>query len=115
MPVRVPVVFISSTCEDLEDYGLAARDAALNEGFMPDMLEYFTPGGERPPVEECLAQVAKADVVVAVCARRYGWKPDGQDGKSITWLECLHAAGNPARGGHSVSSGKIPSCADDAC
>jgi hypothetical protein len=91
MPPRVPVVFISSTCEDLKDYRLAARDAALNEGFLPDMREYFTPGGGRPPVEECLEQVARADVVVAICARRYGWKPPGRDGNSITWLECLHA------------------------
>ena len=47
-----------------------------------------------PSLDECLKRVAKADVVVAIVAHRYGWVPNdtGQpDAKSITWLECEHA------------------------
>ena len=42
-------VFISSTAEDLKANRDAARDAALGAGFLPQMMEYFVAGGERPP------------------------------------------------------------------
>ena len=89
-----PTVFISSTSEDLEDYRKAARDAATAEGFVTTMMEYWPASGKRPPLATCLAKVADADVVVAIVAHRYGWVPDEDtaDEKSITWLECEHAA-----------------------
>ncbi len=40
---------------------------------------------------ECLAKVSECDVLVVIVAHRYGWKPPGQRGKSVTWLECLEA------------------------
>ena len=88
-------VFISSTSEDLKEYRLAARDAALAAGFRPVMMEYFAASGG-PPLSECLARVSPCDLVVALVAHRYGWVPPDQPGggvKSITWLECEHAAG----------------------
>jgi len=90
MPENVPVVFISSTAEDLKPYRAAARDAAIAAGFHPEMMEYFEASGAHPPLEECLARVDKADVLVVLVAHRYGWVPPGQT-KSITWLECEHA------------------------
>jgi hypothetical protein len=87
-------VFISSTSEDLKEYRLAARDAVLEVGLRPEMMEYFAAGGA-PPLSECLARVSPCDLVVVLVARRYGWVPADQidqAAKSITWLECEHAA-----------------------
>src|SRR5260370_16171047 len=87
-------VFISSTCEDLKEQRLAARDAVLAVGLRPEMMEYFAASGG-PPLSECLARVSPCDVVVVLVAQRYGWAPSDQPGagaQSITWLECEHAA-----------------------
>ena len=96
-----PVVFISSTCEDLKKTGHreAARDAALKAGLYPDMQEYWS-AKDNPPLKECLARVAKADVLVVIVAYRFGWVPDDQPEKdpkkrkSITWLGCKTAKDN---------------------
>ncbi len=88
-----PVVFISSTAEDLKPYRFAARDAALRAGFFPQMMEYWV-GRSNPPLAECLEKVEGARVVVVIVAHRYGWVPGDQVGgerKSITWLECEEA------------------------
>jgi hypothetical protein len=98
-----PVVFISSTSEDLKDYREKARDAALLAGFMPRMMEYFAASGSNPPLRACLEKVSgspiepPADVLVLIVAHRYGWVPKDQSGserKSITWLECEQAQQN---------------------
>ena len=98
-----PVVFISSTSEDLKDYREKARDAALLAGFMPRMMEYFAASGSNPPLRACLEKVSgspiepPADVLVLIVAHRYGWVPRDQSGsgrKSITWLECEQAQRN---------------------
>jgi formylglycine-generating enzyme required for sulfatase activity len=88
-----PVVFISSTVEDLGPIRAAAENAAKRAGFRPEMMEYFGASG-RPSLDECLARVARAHVVVAISAHRFGWIPEDQPapgGKSITQLECEHA------------------------
>ena len=58
------------------------------------MMEYWAASGKRPPLEACLAKVDDAEAVVAIIAHRYGWVPDkdNPEEKSITWLECEHAA-----------------------
>ena len=84
-------VFISSTSEDLAPYRAKARDAAIAVGLFPVMMEYFTASGERKPLAECLAKVNECEVLVVIVAHRYGWKPPGEGGKSVTWLECLEA------------------------
>jgi WD40 repeat protein len=92
-----PVVFISSTKEDLDGYRSAARDAAVEMGFDPIMMEYFVAQGQKPPYEACKKRVDDADVLVTIVAHRYGWIPPDQPGlggrsdKSITWLECEQA------------------------
>jgi hypothetical protein len=91
---HIPVVFISSTAEDLKPYRDKARDAAIRAGFYPEMQEYFV-ARDHPPLKECMERVAKADVLVVIVAHRYGWVPEDQPGsenKSITWLECEKAA-----------------------
>jgi formylglycine-generating enzyme required for sulfatase activity len=89
-----PVVFISSTSDDLKEYREQAAKAALASGFFPLMMEYFPASGHAPSLRACREKVAEAEVVVVIVAYRYGWVPDGPenpDAKSITWLECDHA------------------------
>ena len=93
----MPKVFISSTSEDLKPCREAARDAALQAGFEPVMMEYFNAQGQAAPYKACMEKVAGCDVVVAIVAHRYGWTPPDQPGpkakrtKSITRLECEKA------------------------
>jgi hypothetical protein len=86
-----PVVFISSTSDDLKEYREQAAKAAVATGFSPRMMEYFPASGHAPALPACLKKVAEAEVVVVIVAHRYGWVPDdlaNPDAKSITWLEC---------------------------
>ena len=91
---HAPIVFISSTSEDLKDYRQAAAKAARGLGFFPLMMEDFPANGRGPSLDECRREVEKAEVVIAIVAHRYGWVPNDRgepDAKSITWLECEHA------------------------
>jgi len=93
----MPKVFISSTTEDLKPCREAARDAALQAGFEPVMMEYFNAQGKAAPCKACMEKVAGCDLVVVIVAHRYGWIPPDQPGpktarsKSITRLECEKA------------------------
>jgi len=89
-----PVVFISSTSEDLKAHREMAALAAEASGFLPLRMEYFPASGHLPTLRACLEKVDEAEVVVVLVAHRYGWVPDdatNSDRKSITWLECDHA------------------------
>jgi hypothetical protein len=92
---RKPVVFLSSTSEDLKECRAAAIGAVQSMGFDPLAMEYFTASGDKPPLHKCLELVSRADVVVVIVAHRYGWAPPDQrpgEDKSVTWLECERAA-----------------------
>lgn len=91
-------VFISSTCTDLTEYREVARKAAAKKDLTAILSEDWEAAGY-PPYLECMERIdaldPKADVVVAIVARWYGWiPPDQPDGaaKSITRLECERAA-----------------------
>src|ERR1039457_6693722 len=89
-----PVVFISSTSDDLKEHREQAFKAAVASGFSPRMKEYFPASGHAKSLQACRELVAQAEVVVEIVAHRYGWVPDGPqnpDRKSITWLECDYA------------------------
>jgi predicted NACHT family NTPase len=90
---RNPVVFLSSTSEDLRPHRQAAINAAISAGFHPQAMEYFSASG-RPPVVASLAKIFEADILVVIVAHRYGWVPPDQPSnqhKSVTWLECEKA------------------------
>jgi formylglycine-generating enzyme required for sulfatase activity len=93
----MPKTFISSTAEDLKLCREAVRDAAIQAGFEPVMMEYFDAQGKAPPYKACMEKVAGCEVVVVIVAHRYGWVPPDQPGpkvnrtRSITWLECEKA------------------------
>jgi hypothetical protein len=91
---RDPVVFISSTLDDLKDHREQAAKAARAMGFSARMMEDFPAAGHAPSLKYCLEKVDEAEVVVVLVAHRYGWVPEdasNPDNKSITWLECDHA------------------------
>jgi Domain of unknown function (DUF4062) len=77
-PEPVPIVFVSSTSEDLKPYRAAARDAAIDAGCLPRMMEYFAASGDRPPLDACVAKVSEGDVLVVLVAHRFGWVPPAQ-------------------------------------
>lgn len=88
-----PIVFISSTVEDLKYYRAQAAAAALASSFAPSLMEYWSDNG-RPALKVCLEKVDEAELVVVIVAHRYGWVPDdpvNPGAKSITWLECERA------------------------
>ncbi|MBN2091338.1 DUF4062 domain-containing protein, partial [candidate division KSB1 bacterium] len=92
--IAIPKLFISSTVEDLQNYRLSIRDAALRTSFQPMMLEYFEAASDYQPYEACMQKVDETDLLVVIVAYRYGWIPEDQPGKlrkSITWLECERA------------------------
>jgi formylglycine-generating enzyme required for sulfatase activity len=94
--MNIPVVFISSTVEDLKPYRAAAHTVATSAGCHAIMFEHWTPGSLRRPVDESLKWVSQADLLVVITAHRCGWKPKPPDQppgehKSITRLECEHA------------------------
>jgi hypothetical protein len=50
---HAPIVFISSTSDDLRDYRQAAAKAARGLGFFPLMMEDFPANGRAPSLDEC--------------------------------------------------------------
>ena len=79
-------IFISSTSEDLRDYRAVAVHAAQRIGFDVVAMEDFGPD-RAPPVDYCKQKVDTADIILGLYAHRYGFQPNGYDGKSITNLE----------------------------
>ena len=73
-----PIVFISSTSDDLKEHREQAARAATASGFSLRMMEYFPAAGHAPSLPVCLEMVAQAEVVVVIVAHRYGW------------VECAH-------------------------
>ncbi|MCA1852712.1 MAG: DUF4062 domain-containing protein [Beggiatoa sp.] len=65
MPFQTPLLFVSSTSEDLKPH----RDAAVAADFRLCMMEYFVAGGDRPPLAACLAKVSEADVLCCAASR----------------------------------------------
>jgi formylglycine-generating enzyme required for sulfatase activity len=84
-PLRTDV-FISSTYDDLIDYRTAVTEAILALGLFPSGMENW-PLRDENAIELCQRKIDEAEVFVGIYAYRYGWTPDGYDGKSITELE----------------------------
>ncbi len=83
-------VFVSSTSDDLREYRAPLKDAILNLGLNPIMMENFPAEGANA-VQRCQRGVEEAEIFVGLYAHRYGWIPapeqGGRDQLSITALE----------------------------
>lgn len=100
MPRRPLRVFVSSTSEDLALHRQVVREAVVEYGHVPVMMQDFgaIPGAT---VAACCDLVRSADLVIALCAFRRGWVPTAEQGgdgdRSVTALEvaAADAAGVP--------------------
>ncbi|HEU4558069.1 MAG TPA: DUF4062 domain-containing protein, partial [Longimicrobium sp.] len=81
-------VYVSSTYKDLKEYREKVREALLQLGIEGVAMEYYV-AESRPPVEECLDDVARCDIYIGIFAWRYGWIPEENNPErlSITNLE----------------------------
>ena len=88
-----PVVFVSSTCYDLQQQREDIKDFFENNYGFETMLSEFNSFPIDPCVgtfENCLDNVDKyADIFILLIGTRYGYITD--QGKSMTNLEYLHA------------------------
>src|SRR5208282_340024 len=82
-------IFISSVGKALKAERQAVRDEVLKLGDRPIGMEYFGASPE-PPLEECLAQLADADLMILVLGPSYGSVHSGT-GVSYTENEFRYA------------------------
>ncbi len=85
-------VFIGSTKEDLIPFREAVRDAALELGCHPEMMEYWA-AMDATAVKACMDKVDECGIYVGIFAHRYGYCPVGSD-ISITEMEFDRATAN---------------------
>lgn len=79
-------VFISSTYLDNQHRRKLVEDAILRAELLPVGMERFA-ASAHPAVDECIRLAEECEIYVGIVAHRYGWEPEGHEGKSITWLE----------------------------
>lgn len=90
-------IYLSSTYEDLKDHRRVVYEALRKAGHQVFAMEDYVATDQRP-VEQCLKDVAKADIYVGLFAFRYGYRPpqehNNPHGLSITELEYRCAEAN---------------------
>lgn len=79
-------VYVSSTAIDLKDHRSAVISALRKSGTCPVCMEDYA-AQNTLPVDKCLTDVAACDLYIGLFAWRYGYCPEGYEGKSITELE----------------------------
>jgi len=79
-------VFISSTSLDLPEYRRAVSEAIVALGLFPSGMETWAVRDE-DAIQLCKRKIDEAEIYLGIYAYRYGWTPDGYDGRSITELE----------------------------
>jgi len=84
-----PLVFVSSTREDLESERRAILTALQSLKLPHNSLESFG-SHARPPLETCVKEVAECDIFVVILGHRYGSCPPGEH-CSFTELEYIRA------------------------
>ena len=87
-------IYLSSTYEDLKDYRRVVFEALRKSGHDVIAMEDYVATDQRP-VDQCLKDVAKADLYVGLFAFRYGYIPPVHHGNpesmSISELEFRQA------------------------
>lgn len=81
-----PALFLSSTSADLAPFRQVALHVCQRLGAHVIAMEEFGPD-PRAAVELCREKVGTADLFLGLYAHRYGYAPEGFDGRSITQLE----------------------------
>ncbi|NEP00507.1 MAG: DUF4062 domain-containing protein [Symploca sp. SIO2E9] len=92
-------IYISSTYSDLKEHREKIYQTLRRMRHDAVAMEDYVATGQHPPLDKCLADVAKSDLYVGIFAWRYGYIPfDGNpQQKSITELEYrqAHETGKP--------------------
>jgi len=107
-----PVVFISSTVDDLKEHREQAAKAAMASGFSVRMMECFPASGDKPSLEASREKVDEAEVVVAIVAHRYGRVPATRTTRALRGSSALYA-GLPPGKDHARAAGIIASSGSD--
>lgn len=81
----MPLVYISSTYEDLRDHRLGVFDAVRRVDHEPIGMEHYQ-ASEQRPLDRCLDDVRRCHGYIGVLGWRHGFVPRGHT-KSITRLE----------------------------
>ena len=86
-------IYISSTYSDLKEYRENVYQTLRRMQHDAVAMEDYVATGQHPPLDKCLADVAKSDLYVGIFAWRYGYIPDegNPQQKSITELEYRQA------------------------
>ncbi|MDJ0713883.1 MAG: DUF4062 domain-containing protein [Prochloraceae cyanobacterium] len=86
-------IYISSTYSDLKEYREKVYQTLRRMQHDAVAMEDYVATGQHPPLNKCLADVAKSDLYVGIFAWRYGYIPDEENPqqKSITELEYRQA------------------------
>ena len=79
------VVMISSTILDLPQHRAEVKEACLQQGMFPDMMEHL-PASPLDAIRVSMEKVDKADLYLGVFGHRYGYVPGDHD-ISITEME----------------------------
>jgi hypothetical protein len=89
LTITQPKIFVSSTILDLPNERKAAYNAIIKAGALPVMSEKTIEAQNTDSLTTCLNKVKESDVYILILGGKYGWQPDGPDGKkeSITELE----------------------------
>ncbi|HLK35541.1 MAG TPA: DUF4062 domain-containing protein, partial [Polyangiaceae bacterium] len=83
--------YISSTYKDLVEERNLVWNALSRLNHDARGMEGYAAADERP-VDKCIADVRRCDGYIGLIASRYGYVPEGYDGKSITRLEYEEAS-----------------------
>jgi hypothetical protein len=76
---------ISSTVRDLPQHRVEVKDACLQQGMFPDMMEHL-PASAADAIRVSIEKVNGADIYLGIFAHRYGHVPKGH-ASSITEME----------------------------
>jgi len=87
----LPLVFVSSTIEDLQHLRDAIRDAIIDLAYQPVMSEYGDIGylTDRSAAESCYLTARECQIAILILGKRYG--SIGDDGRSVTHNEFMAA------------------------
>jgi hypothetical protein len=86
---RIRKIYVSCTSTDLTLYRDAVKNIIIGFGQQYEGMEYMGSRGGTP-LDECLNDVGKCDLLIGIYAWRYGFIPEGNE-FSITECEYNHA------------------------
>lgn len=85
MPAQLRVM-ISSTARDLPEHREEVRDACLQQGMFPIMMEHL-PASDAEAISASLKMAGDADIYLLILAHRYGYVPKANNPQQVSVTE----------------------------